>query len=234
MKHFATEEWADFARGAVEKDRKSLMQNHLQSGCGKCAKALELWQRVHSVAQRQADIGAPDGAVRAMKAIYGQQTVFGQRVKVTMADVLFDSFASPLPVGVRSMATGPRQLLYGSGSHRIDVRLEPQPDSEKVSVIGQVLDSSAPGKDLQGLMVLLLAGERVLAESTTNRFGEFHLECPLAEKLELRVKLPLGQQVSAALVQPDPAAVAEAARATSSVRKKRSLRRQYTSTRKKG
>jgi hypothetical protein len=234
MKHFATEEWADFARGVIEKDRKSLMQNHLQSGCRECAQVLGLWQRVHSAAQTEAKATPPEGVVRVAKAMYGQRAILGQEPRVTMAEVLFDSFAGPLPVGVRSAASAPRQLLYGTGKHRIDVRLEPQTDSEKVSVIGQVLDSSEPKKDLEGLLVLLLAGDRVLDESQTNRFGEFHLECALAERLELRVKLPLGQQVSAALVQPDPATVAEAAHLTDSGRGSKSLRRPYKSTRKKG
>lgn len=234
MKHFSTEEWADFARGVVEKDPKSLMQSHLQDGCGKCAKALELLRRVHSAAHRQASSAPPEGLVRVAKAMYGQQASFEQAARVTMAAVLFDSFTSSLPVGVRSGVSAPRQLLYGAGSHRIDVRLEPQTDSEKVSVIGQVLDSSEPQKDLQGLLVLLLAGERVLDESHTNRFGEFQLECALAERLELRVKLPLGQQLSAALVQPDPATIEEAAHLSDSDRGSKGLRRPYKSTRKKG
>lgn len=233
MKHFAIEEWADFARGVVGKDQKSIMQSHLDAGCGNCTKAVELWQRVHAVAQRPASL-APEGTVRIVKAMYGQKAIYGRRSKVAIADLLFDTLRGPLPVGVRSVANAPRQLLYGAGSHRIDVRLEPQTDSEKVSVIGQVLDSTEPGKDLEGLPVRLLAGQRLLAESTTNRFGEFHFECELAEMLELLVRLPKGQDISAALVKPDLSSVSEAAHDTDSVAVKKGLRRPYKSTRKKG
>lgn len=234
MKHFAAEEWADFARGLVEKDRKSIMQSHLQTGCRECNKQAQFWQHVHSVARRQASVGAPEGSVAIAKAMFGQKAVFKPRAKATIADLLFDSFQRPLLAGVRSAVTAPRQLLYGTGTHRIDVRLEPQPDSEKVSVVGQVLDSAEPGRGLQGMMVLLLAGDRVMAQSETNRFGEFDMQAVLADKLELLVRLPAGREVRAALVQPDETAAREAAHATNSNRVRKGSGKSNNSTRKKG
>jgi hypothetical protein len=233
MEHFATEDWADFARGVVQADRKSLMDSHLQTGCRKCTKLFQLWRRVHSAAQRQGDSALPEGLVRMAKAAYGEYGVVGKRAKVRLADVLFDSFRGPLAVGVRSTTSSARQVLYATGTHRIDVRLEPHSDSDKVAVIGQVLDSAEPGRDLQGLTVRLLAGRKVLGESETQRFGEFQFECELTEHLELRVKLANEGEIRAALVQPDLAAVRQAAHPTDSKRVKKVLR-SHQRTRKKG
>ena len=42
----------------------------------------------------------------------------------------------------------------------------------------------------------------MVSVANTNRFGEFQLECGLASRLELRVKLPSGKEASLSLVDP--------------------------------
>jgi hypothetical protein len=202
MKHFASEAWADFVRGTAGKNQE-LMQSHLDDGCRKCAKEAGLWQRVYATAQRQSVAVPPDSAVRMVKgmyAIHGSRTA--KRVRGVIAELLFDSLRTPLAAGVRSTGTSSRQLLYGAGDHRIDVRMEPENDSDKVTLVGQILDSTNPGNGLEEVSVVLLAGRRVLASARTNRFGEFQLHCEIESRLELRVMLPEGKEVSVALVDP--------------------------------
>jgi len=205
MKHFASEAWADFARGTAEKDQELLMQRHLDNGCGKCSEQAGLWRKVYAAAQRQKLAVPPESAVRAVKgmyAVHGERTA--KRVRGLIAGLLFDSFSAPLAAGVRSTGSFPRQLLYGAGDHRIDVRIEPQTDSDKVTLVGQILDSANPEKEVGEVSVALMKGRKALASAITNQFGEFHLHCDMGNKLELRIKLPKGKEVSVSLVDPLP------------------------------
>lgn len=234
MRHFSTEDWADFARGVIEKDRKAAMDRHLQEGCAKCNEIGRLWQMVHSAARRQNGLGPPDSSVRIAKALFYQAT-FGKRAKVMLAELLFDSLQAPLTDGVRSgVGAAARQVLYGAGTHRIDVSLEPQANSDKVAVTGQILDSAQPGKHFEGLQVRLLSGNKVLATSNTTPFGEFLFEDMPADQLELRVKLAGAKEVCAPLMQSEADAESPSSYRVDSIPMKPKSRKSHKSTRKKG
>jgi hypothetical protein len=203
MKHFSIEEWADFARGVAARDRQTDMQEHLETGCKRCVSAVSLWKRVHQAAQREAGYEPPEATLRTVKGLYAIHAKPAMRAdKAGFAELLFDSFRAPLEAGVRSSTTDVRQLLYGSGDHRIDLRLEPQADSDKISLLGQLLNSTDPASTTSAVPVTLLRGRKVVAESATNRFGEFHFEVELEENLQLRVSPPQGPEFSVALVYP--------------------------------
>jgi len=234
MKHFASEAWADFARGTAAKEQELLMQRHLDDGCGKCAEQAGLWRKVYAAAQRQKLAVPPESSVRTVKgmyAIHGPRTA--KRLRGVIAGLLFDSFSAPLVAGVRSTGTSPRQLLYGAGDHRIDVRIEPRADSEKVTLVGQILDSANPNRELGAVSVVLMKGRKILTSAATNRFGEFHLHCDMNNKLELRFTLPQGREVSVALIDP-PAASAGSLDLTDSMEVKGLLKGIRKSTRRKG
>lgn len=205
MKHYTMEEWIDFARGLVGNEAKSLMQRHLDTGCQECEKEAALWERVSRTAKREAAAEPPATAVRvakAMMATSGYSTRF-RRQKGSLAALLFDSLRLPLPVGVRSTAASSRQMLFGAGDHRIDLRMEPQLDSDKIAVIGQILDSANPERMLHKVPVTLHSGKnmKMVAASETNPHGEFQLVCKISESLELRARLPQGQQIRLALIE---------------------------------
>lgn len=233
MKHFSIEEWADFARGVAARDQQTDMQEHLETGCKQCVGAVSLWKRVHEAAQREAGYEPPEATLRTVKGLY---TIHGKPAmraeKAAFAELLFDSFRAPLQAGVRSATTDVRQLLYGNGNHRIDLRLEPQADSDKISLVGQLLNSADPASATGAVPVTLLKGRKVVAESATNRFGEFHFEVELEENLQLRVSPPQGPEFSVALVYPSGAEVGQAKTADSKGVKKL-LRGSKKSTRKK-
>jgi hypothetical protein len=202
MKHFSMEKWIDFARDVVGGPDKAVMQNHLETGCRQCSKALNLWKHVHEVARQERALEPPESAVRTMK---GSFSIHGprrhRRGAGAIARLLFDSSLSPVPAGVRSTASSTRQLLFGVGAYRIDLRIEPQLDSDKAAVIGQVLHSTDPGEGLGAVPVALVKGRRVVAETITGQFGEFNLECDLAGRFQLRVKLP-AEELQLALIEP--------------------------------
>jgi hypothetical protein len=202
MEHYSMDEWIDFARGVVKAADKATLLKHLELGCRQCSDALNLWQHVHQIGRQEQALDPPESAVRAMKgafAIHGPRRQ--RRGAVSIARLLFDSAMSPAQAGVRSTASPARQLLFGVGAYRIDLRMEPQPDTDKVAVIGQVLHSEDPGEALAALPVALVRGRKVVAETVTSRFGEFNLECDLDGRFHLRVKLP-SEELQFGLIDP--------------------------------
>ncbi len=202
MRHYSLEKWVDFARNVIREDEKAEMQSHLKTGCSECLKELNLWRRLQQTAQRESGYEPSQGAVRAVNSIFANQSTHRTRpVRVGVA-LLFDSFRSPLLAGMRSSGSGTRQLLYGANNYRIDVRIEPQTDSEKVVLVGQVLNSADPDERLSQVPVALLRGRRVLAESVTSPSGEFQMECALDGGFRLMVTLPGDREVSLPLIEP--------------------------------
>lgn len=203
MRHYRTENWIDFARGLVEGEVKSFMQSHLETGCRECAKEASFWQRVSQTAKREIALEPPADTLRIAKAmIISAEFSSGPKRKSSFAELLFDSVRNPLPVGVRSAAATARQMLYGSGNHRIDLRLEPQLDSDGIEIVGQILDSTSPEQGLKGVQVSLYSGKKMIAVSQTSQLGEFQISCRLDDNLELRILLPQGREVRLGLIEP--------------------------------
>jgi hypothetical protein len=203
MRHFSLEQWVDFARNVIGEDEKDKMQRHLQTGCSECLKELNLWRRLQQTAQRESAYEPSDGAVRAVNATFATQPIGRARPAThEIGALLFDSFRSPVFAGLRSSGSVARQLLYGANTYRIDIRIEPQTDSEKVLLVGQILNSADPNERLSRVQVALLKGRRVLSQSVTTLFGEFQMECALDGGFRLLVTLPGGREVSLPLIEP--------------------------------
>ncbi len=199
MKHFSLAEWADFARRVTNKEKEQIMQAHLDTGCKHCAKTVGIWNRVQEVAGREAAYEPPDAAVHNAKSMLA---LGARRQKASAVRVLFDSFQTPAFAGVRSIGANARQMLYGIGPYKIDLRMEPQMDSDKVEVVGQILNSADPISSGTQASVKLVRGRKILVESQTNALGEFHLECSLEGQLQLLVALPRSRDVKIPLLIP--------------------------------
>ncbi len=175
------------------------MQTHLDSGCKPCAETANLWECVHEVSQREAAYAPPSSAVRSVEgmfAIYGRH----HAARTPTAQLIFDSFRVPRPAGIRSAGPSIRQLLYGADEYRVDIRIEPQMDSAKAALVGQILNSQHPDKSIDSAPVKLHRAGKVRVECLTNRFGEFRFECDLESGLRLSVSLPDGAEVSIPIV----------------------------------
>ncbi len=203
MRHYSLEKWIDFARNVIREDEKAKMQIHIETGCPTCQKELSLWRRLQQTAQCESGYEPSDGAIRTVQAIFANQRAHRPHsTKLQVAALLFDSLRTPLLAGVRSSVSTSRQLLFGAASYRIDVRIEPQMDSDKVVLIGQVLNSTDPDECVSQLPVTLVRGNKILAESVTSQFGEFQLECQLEGGFRLTVILPGRGEVSLPLIEP--------------------------------
>lgn len=196
--HFSDQQWIDFARGLTEKSEMAKMQAHLESGCRECADALHAWSQAREIAGRLKLVEAPEVAVKSARAL---AAIHGPKRKRNAVRLLFDSLLTPSLAGVRASATLARQLLYAVDGYRIDFRLEPETNSDKVAIVGQILHS-AMGNQAADIAVELRHGRRVLDQARTNAFGEFHLLCELEGRLQLRLILPGRPAVQIPLVEP--------------------------------
>jgi hypothetical protein len=231
MEHFSMEKWIDFARNVVGAQERAAMEDHLKDGCERCSQSLSMWTRVHGIARHDHKFEPPESAVRSMKGTFGirgpRKAHGGARAIV---ELLFDSARNPLPAGVRSDAASARQLLFGIADYRIDVRMEPKIDSDKVALTGQVLQTRDQGDGLGAIPVALVKGKKVVAEAVTSQFGEFALDCDLDGHFHLRVKLP-SEELELPLLEPALNTKASGSQVKDSKEIRKARRRSKKSTR---
>jgi len=234
MRHFDLGEWADFARGVVDEERKAAMNSHLDGGCESCGKVANLWGQVIEIGRRESAYEPPEDALRNAK-----QTVRFHLPKESIqymtpaSKLLFDSYLQPQWAGVRSSESNVRQLLFESGDFHVDIRIEPIEDKVKVALIGQVLDASNLGGQIMAAPVTLLIGAHRVAETVTNQFGEFHLEFILQEGLQLGIRVPTGLELRVPVLVPIPVIADPETQHIDSKRITHILPRRKKSTRKK-
>ena len=98
-----------------------------------------------------------------------------QRTKEA-ARLALDTFQQPLPVGIRLSQTNSRHLLYETNSLSIDISFELLPESNCISLGGQILTNACPTRAVTGAPVRLRGRERPLGFAMTNEFGEFFFQ----------------------------------------------------------
>lgn len=187
MKHFAMEEWVDFVRDVLAPEQKMVMQHHLDTGCARCSKNLQLWRQVRTLAAHETTYHPPEELVRFVKGSFALNRPPATRSRRTrLAQLVFDSFRQPALAGARATGQSPRQLLYRTGTLLIDLRME-RLSGSRLSLVGQVLDSNHAMKGVDGLPVKLASPLGSVSLTATNEFGEFHLEIDGGSGLRLSV-----------------------------------------------
>jgi hypothetical protein len=173
VKHFEDAAWADFARKLASAADTVAMQQHLAAGCRKCEAMLKMWQSVASVTEQELMYLPPDDQVRVAKSLLASAAIRSEAH--FSVRLVFDSVLQPSAAGFRGYVAT-RQLLYETDQYFIDLRLEPQRNSDRFALVGQVLDRSRRGMASQGQMVRLLQGTLPLEQTVINEFGEFQFE----------------------------------------------------------
>lgn len=105
-----------------------------------------------------------------------------------VARLIFDSLRQPFPAGVRSSSSGARQLAYQHERTIIDLSVDVGQGSGRLRLTGQVLAQGNKDK-IGDFSVVLVNGSGMLARTTTNQFGEFHIECKVPEDSSLEIRL---------------------------------------------
>lgn len=157
------------------------MQQHIDDGCQKCAGCLKTWQAVYSVAKAETGFTPPPDVVRVVKSQFPMRPP-----KAGVLRLLFDSSLQPVAAGIRGSVAA-RQFLYETDEYYIDLRIEPHREADHAALVGQVLNRTGKERAAQGLAVLLQAGSKKIAQTSTNQFGEFQFEFDAVNSLSISV-----------------------------------------------
>jgi hypothetical protein len=190
MKHYAIDQWTDFSRGLTPASECLLMEEHLAGGCARCQTLAEFSRKLAVTSRSLTTVQVPESAVRLARAIFPvrmqDRPKRGNRLPI---ELIFDSFLVPQAVGMRAAWQVGWQGLYRAGDCSVDLRIEPELISSRAAVIGQIANHAQPGERMENLAISLKAGNVVVAETVSNRFGEFQMEYEQRTKLKLRIVL---------------------------------------------
>jgi hypothetical protein len=190
MKHYAIDQWANFTRGLIGGAEFAEMQGHLRSGCRKCQELSEFISKLVGICRSLAANPVPESTVRLARAIFPvrahERPKRGNRLPI---ELIFDSFLVPSTAGLRATWQVGWQGLYRAGDCSVDLRIEPELKSARAAVIGQITNHVLPELEMGNLPVCLRAGKQVVAETLSNRFGEFQMEYDQQAKLNLCIDL---------------------------------------------
>ena len=118
---------------------------------------------------------------------------------VGVARLLYDSLRMHGPIGVRSSLVSGRRCINEPNNTTIDLQLDTQPGSDRISLMGQVLDGTKPLVSYENMAVILNARNRTLARTTTNRQGEFMMQFEFAENVSLEIRVGERSRISVPL-----------------------------------
>jgi hypothetical protein len=199
MKDYTIAEWIDFSRGVTDENEAVRMRAHLTE-CAECRKVLEFCRKLAQTCGALAASAVPASSERLAMAILPRPAapIPRRRFRIPL-ELVFDSFAAPVPAGLRSSWELGFQALYQGGDYSLDFRVEPGPPQGRATVIGQVLNRKTPGADMGGCGIYLKAGKAVIAQTLSNRFGEFQMEYGERKGLRLNVELADGHELEAPL-----------------------------------
>jgi len=173
MRHFDVVQWADFVRGLLDPADRTSMEEHLSSGCRKCAGTARQMRKLAAVADSEARYKAPGHAVDYVKAIHPLQAPESVDVANNHMRLTYDSFREPLPAGIRSQGQIIRHTRYQVGDHSLDLRQEIARGRSQVVLVGQITNQKEPDRPMPDVAVILVSGKEVVARAVSNEFGEF-------------------------------------------------------------
>ena len=194
MRHFTLAQWADQARGVAPPEVSAAMRVHL-SGCGPCSQLFSAMSRAARAAEADRSFEPPAAAVSLAEQIFppARRVVRGAWAGLSRlaGELSWDSLSDAAPEGVRSARPDSRHLLYRAGAYSVDLVMENDPGSRTVTLSGQIADESLPDSPVARPGAVLLSGNKVIASTYGNEFGEFALHYSPGSNLRLR--LPLEQ-----------------------------------------
>jgi len=186
--HFPLETLADFSRERVSGEARAAIERHLAEGCPRCTEVVKLWNTVVELAQREPAFEPPEDAVRCAKALYGAMpSLKSPPFRLRLAHLA--GFGMPALEGVRGAGPAANHFLFREGTLLLDMYIHTQDPSGVVSMVGQLLDSTHPDRRFENQPVAVFRKRDALAHTTTNEFGEFHLEFQPGEDLLLTIEL---------------------------------------------
>jgi hypothetical protein len=186
--HFSEQSLVDFVRGVNGAELRGDIGAHLATGCSKCKTDRDAWRRVSGLAIAEETYTPPENLVRLVKLGFAGKAA-QQPSQWTLANLVFDGFAQPLPAGVRSGALRVWQVIYEAEGLTVDLHFGRRAESKAMHIVGQVFDKQAVGALQDNASVeLSTEHEQLVATAPVTGLGEFHLEFEAKDHLWLEVK----------------------------------------------
>jgi hypothetical protein len=189
------ERLVDFLDERLEEPEAARVASHLSTNCAACAETTGWYQRVRVVTASDDSIAPPSWVFRRALRIFDAQPHrpgLTERIGQAIASLVFDSFARPALVGVRSTETSNRQLLYRAGDYSVDLQIAPS-EHAHADLIGQVLKEGEPSfESVSGLKLDIKRSGETLFSAVTDQMGEFKVNGIEQGMYDLRVELSEG------------------------------------------
>jgi len=192
MRHLTVNNLIDYIEGQASAAEKITLEDHL-SNCSEC---LELKQEFESLITRLREDSAfepPSELVQWGVDLFQPvvQPKAGGTLRTIVASLVFDTYDQPMLAGVRGVGAPSRQLLFRAGDVDVDVKIESMEANDRITLVGQVLSSTA--KFFDNTPVKLESHGIVRYRTRTNIVGEFSFDEVPKDTYHLSVDLPEGQ-----------------------------------------
>lgn len=140
----------------------------------------------YSMPSVQRDRLAVDLWPRLESMVYPQ---LGSRRITRVARLVLDTFLQPLPAGMRDLQPDTRQLVYEAPALTADISFECSPNSDRITLLGQVLRTKEPQIPFNGVSVVLKSRNGPLEVRMTNEVGEFSFEFQDERAVSLEIEV---------------------------------------------
>ena len=190
LDHFSDGDLADYVRGLVNAEQAPRLREHLAI-CQTCAVAAAFYGKV-SRAAFVPPAPVPDRVVARAKALFRPAEERQTLLKLVLARAAFSNAGGWALEGVRSAvhAGMAKHAVYRWEDFSVVLRSELQPDSVRVSLVGQIANQREPQAELNALEIRLISRRKTVERTECNRFGEFALSFVPAGRLHLEIDLP--------------------------------------------
>jgi hypothetical protein len=177
MTEFDITQWSDFVRGLVDDDTAKTMRKALSEGKSRDRRTVELLREVAEVGAFDSKLEIPEHALRGAKAIGSLRRPEAEKERGLLRylpfRLTFDSLLQPAAVGTRNLHAQDRQMIFESEGYTVEVRIEREADPATTALVGELLAHGESPRPASRVPVLIKAGDRIVAQTSTGRFGEF-------------------------------------------------------------
>ncbi|MBV8842916.1 MAG: hypothetical protein JO307_08905 [Bryobacterales bacterium] len=194
--HFTDEQWTDFVRGIAQEPAVTLMRTHLASGCPDCNATVRLLDALTRAGLPEGELHVPEAVVQRAREIFTPPPPAPGQVQTWQtiaAQLIREASLTWQPAGVRSPGdNGPgagERKMFRAGDYIVDLQVEAPSSDKAAEIVGQIANENDAEDSLGGIIVEMVIPGRTLTGTSTNRFGEFVLECPAVENAVLRIAL---------------------------------------------
>lgn len=192
MRHVTVENLINYMDGQPTDVEKSTLDTHL-AACAECTELKQEFQALMTRLREDSSFEPPADVVQWGISLF--QPVMQPESKGTLrkiiASLVFDTYDEPALAGVRRVGAAPRQLLFRAGDVDVDVKIESMEANDRITLVGQVLSSTA--KFFDNTPVKLESHGIVRYRTRTNVVGEFSFDEVPKDTYHLSVDLPEGQ-----------------------------------------